>query len=189
MLDPRVSYEGLKIDYGNDIILFNHLEDSKRSLFEYFDKNYPMHSPTPLTPPSIPVQALPADGSPQKSFMAWYRRKEKYSTNKLEEYFKLSAEDFKTCNPIQWWVGQRAQFPHLFQLARDILCISGEYFGNFNSCNSNLNCLTGSAVAVERIFSSGWDTISLRHASLQADTIRILMLVKKHLHLAHTRRC
>ncbi len=42
--------------------------------------------------------------------------------------------------------------------------------------------LTGSAVAVERIFSGGRDTISLQHASLQADTIHILMLVKKRLH-------
>jgi len=46
--------------------------------------------------------------------------------------------------------------------------------------------LTGSAVAVERIFSDGRDTISLRRASLQADTIHVLMLVKKRLH--HTRR-
>ena len=42
----------------------------------------------------------------------------------------------------------------------------------------------GSAVAVERIFSGGRDTISLRRASLHANTIRILMLVKKQLHLA-----
>lgn len=42
----------------------------------------------------------------------------------------------------------------------------------------------GSAVAVERIFSGGRDTISLRRASLHADTIRVLMLVKKRLHLA-----
>ena len=42
----------------------------------------------------------------------------------------------------------------------------------------------GSAVAVERVFSAGRDTISLRRASLDADTIRILMLVKKRLHLA-----
>jgi len=63
-------------------------------------------------------------------------------------------------------MGRRAQFPSLFCLARDILCIPG------------------SAVAVERIFSGGRDTISLRRASLQADTIRILMLVKKRLHVA-----
>ena len=39
----------------------------------------------------------------------------------------------------------------------------------------------GSAVAVERIFSGGRDTISLRRASLQPETIRTLMLVKQQL--------
>ena len=42
----------------------------------------------------------------------------------------------------------------------------------------------GSAVAVERIFSGGRDTISLRRASLKPDTIRVLMLVKQRLRLA-----
>ncbi|KAH9976905.1 hypothetical protein BJV74DRAFT_781605, partial [Russula compacta] len=48
-------------------------------------------------------------------------------------------------------------------------------------------CVIGSAVAVERIFLGGQDTISLQCARLQADTIRILMLVKKWLHLDHVR--
>ena len=39
----------------------------------------------------------------------------------------------------------------------------------------------GSAIAIERIFSSGWDTISLHCASLQPDTIRTLMVLKHHL--------
>ena len=34
-------------------------------------------------------------------------------------------------------------------------------------------------MAVERVFSCGRDTISLRRARLHPDTIRILMLVKK----------
>ncbi|KAJ6567546.1 hypothetical protein B0H10DRAFT_1841709, partial [Mycena sp. CBHHK59/15] len=42
----------------------------------------------------------------------------------------------------------------------------------------------GSAVAVERIFSGGRDTISLRRASLSAETIRTLMIVKQHLKMA-----
>jgi hypothetical protein len=42
----------------------------------------------------------------------------------------------------------------------------------------------GSAVAVERVFSGGRDTISLRRASLRPETIKVLMLVKKKLHLA-----
>ena len=36
---------------------------------------------------------------------------------------------------------------------------------------------------VERVFSGGRDTISLRRASLKVETIRTLMLVKKKLHL------
>ncbi|KAJ8089160.1 hypothetical protein PM082_014408 [Marasmius tenuissimus] len=42
----------------------------------------------------------------------------------------------------------------------------------------------GSAVAVERMFSGGRDTIALRHASLKPDTIRTLMPVKARLRKA-----
>ncbi|KIJ41802.1 hypothetical protein M422DRAFT_171816, partial [Sphaerobolus stellatus SS14] len=66
----------------------------------------------------------------------------------------------------QWWGARRAQFPNLSYLARDLMSIPG------------------SAVAVERIFSSGRDVISLRRASLKPDTIRTLMLVKQRLRLA-----
>jgi hypothetical protein len=47
--------------------------------------------------------------------------------------------------------------------------------------------MPGSAVAVEWVFSGGWDTISLCRASLHADTTQILILVKKQLHLAHAK--
>src|SRR5882757_9137025 len=123
VLDPRISYEGLKTDYGEDPTLSDHVKRSRASLIDYFDENYA--SATPSLPPSTPVQAPPMDGSPQKSFTARYRQKEKYSTNELEEYFKLPAEDFDNCNPIQWWVGRRSQFPRLFRLACDVLCIPG----------------------------------------------------------------
>jgi hAT family C-terminal dimerisation region len=124
VLDPHISYEGLKVDYGDDLTLSSHLEESKTALFTYFDENYAtLPRLTPSSPPSMPVQALPMDGLPQKSFMARYHQRENHSTNELEEYFKLSAEDFDTCNPIQWWVGQQSQFPCLFQLACNILCI------------------------------------------------------------------
>ena len=43
---------------------------------------------------------------------------------------------------------------------------------------------SGSAVAVERIFSGGRDTIGLRRASLKAETIQTLMFVKARLRLA-----
>lgn len=74
---------------------------------EYFNKNYAHVAIS--TPPSVPspsIQTPPTVGSPQKSFTAQYRRKEKLSINKFEEYFKLPAEDFDACNPIHWWMGQ-----------------------------------------------------------------------------------
>ena len=43
----------------------------------------------------------------------------------------------------------------------------------------------GSAVAVERIFSSGRDTVSMQQSSLKAETIRTLMLVKHQLRMMH----
>jgi len=130
VLDPRISYEGLKINYSNDQTLSDHLEESKTALFDYFDEHYaplPVHSPAPSSPPSsASIQTAPVVGLPQKSFMARYHQKEKYSTNELEEYFKLPAEDFSACNPIQWWASRQSQFPRLYQLARDILCIPGK---------------------------------------------------------------
>ena len=79
MLDLRISYDCLKMDYDNDPTISNQLEDSKAALFEYFDAHYatlPVHNPMPLWPlplPSSSALVLPVDGSPQKSFMARYR--------------------------------------------------------------------------------------------------------------------
>jgi hypothetical protein len=50
-----------------------------------------------------------------------------------------------------------------------------------------MNYNLGSAVAVEQIFSGGRDTISLRQASLRPETIKVLMLIKKKLHLARAK--
>jgi hypothetical protein len=44
--------------------------------------------------------------------------------------------------------------------------------------DESLTCTQGSAVSVKRVFSGGRDTIGLHHASLGAETIRSLMLVK-----------
>ena len=70
VLDPCISYEGLKMDYGDDPSLSDHLEDLKADLFNYFEENYStLLSPMPSSCPSMHVQA-PFNGSPQKSFTA-----------------------------------------------------------------------------------------------------------------------
>ncbi|KAI0279968.1 hypothetical protein BC826DRAFT_357650 [Russula brevipes] len=40
LLDPRISYEGMKADYADDPILSDQLEESKANLFEHFNENY-----------------------------------------------------------------------------------------------------------------------------------------------------
>jgi hypothetical protein len=81
-------------------------------------------------------------------------------------------------------MGQCAQFPNLFWFVHDLLCISGAWI-----IQCQLLCFaessTGSAVAVECVFSGGCNTISLRHASLHSGAIGVLVLVGGKLHLAH----
>ena len=100
--------------------------------------------------------------------MARYERVQ-YVTDELGEYFRQPSENFKTCNPVKWWSARISQFPNLSQLARDLLSIPG------------------SAVAVERIFSGGRDTISIRRARLSASMIRTLTLLKHQLRLKRER--
>ena len=135
MLDPRISYDGMRADYTNDDTLAEYLENSKSTLFDYFHKYYmnkatpgtsPSSTPSPLLVPSPSQSTSSTLGSSKKSFTARYRRKDKPAVNELEEYFKLPLEDFDACDPIRWWVSWRAQFPNLYCLACDILCIPGE---------------------------------------------------------------
>ena len=128
MLDPRISYEGMKADYSDDPVLRDYLEESKTDLIAYYKENYATEETlTPTSSQTITPSQQNVSGSPQKCFTSRYRNKSKASINELEEYWKLPIEDFETCNPIQWWMGRRAQFPRLFKLARDILCIPGGY--------------------------------------------------------------
>jgi len=130
-------------------------------------------------------------GSPQKvDFTSRYRNLPQAFTDEVQEYFKLPRENFDTCDPLRWWAGRCSQFPNLSRFARDILSIPGKFttdlFLPFDHLQMFLSSYAGSAVAVERIFSGSRDTISLRHTSLNPETIQTLMLVKQQLRLART---
>lgn len=116
-------------------------------------------------------------------FTSRYQVKERDNLDQFVEFLKLPQENFDTCDPIKWWAGRESLFPDLFRLARDIFTIPGKCF-LFQCVLFSLLSFIGSAVAVERIFSGGRDTISIRRASLKPDTIRTLMIVKQRLKLA-----
>jgi hypothetical protein len=118
--------------------------------------------------------------SPKKNFTARFQQP-RMPTDELLEFWDLKREDYELCDPIQWWLNHKSTFPKLYRLAMDILSIPGEDLFLFEFIQLTVSSLA-SAVAVERVFSGGRDTISLRRASLKSDTIRTLMLVKKKLH-------
>ncbi|KAF5345060.1 hypothetical protein D9758_010453 [Tetrapyrgos nigripes] len=173
LLDPRIDREALEADYEQELTLAGHLNTSRQKLRDYYTDNY-LSSRTSLNMASSvdsigPSDVVHVDGSPQKKFKSKYHRKVDAVRDELNEFWKLSPED-STCDPITWWVGHKVTYPHLYRLALDIFCIPG------------------SAVAVERVFSGGRDTISLRRASLSAETIRLLMIAKHRLYLARNRK-
>lgn len=183
VLDPRISYEGVKEDYTSDLDLSAYLESAKNSLQDHYKTNYANRNTTTAAP--TPSESSSSSSKPTTSvdFVARYK-KERVSIDELEEYFKLPRENFNSCDPIEWWISRRAQFPNLYRLACDVLSIPGEFLHLlFFICNLNCLVMPGSAVAVERIFSGGRDTISLRRASLRPSTIRTLMVLKHHLRL------
>jgi hypothetical protein len=103
VLDPRISYEGMKADYSNDLVLRDYLEESKTNLIAYYKENYTAEDASAPTPSqTITPSQQNVLGSPQKCFTSRYHNKSKVSINELEEYWKLPIEDFETCDPIQW---------------------------------------------------------------------------------------
>ena len=189
VLDPRISYYGLHSDCGDDVTAQMHIEMQKSNLHALYKKQYAM-GVVQSVPSSSPTEAGPSENagqSPMKvNFTARYKKRSNISIDEFEQYLKLPQEDFDTCDPIQWWAGCRAQFPNLSRLVHDILSIPGEC----SIAYSKLSCLVidfaGSAVAVERIFSGGQDTVSMRRMRLKPETIRTLMLVKAKLRLARS---
>ncbi|KAJ3517257.1 hypothetical protein NLJ89_g623 [Agrocybe chaxingu] len=166
LLDPRISYTMLLDDYKDDPDLHGALELAKASLESHFETFYN----TPASSQSMISSGTSQDNqrSPRKNFASRYTQKRSSATaerNELWEYFRQTAEpaNFEKTDPLEWWHARRESFPNLYRLARDVLCIPG------------------SAVAVERVFSGGRDVIGIRRASLHAQTIRSLMLVKAQL--------
>jgi hypothetical protein len=128
---PRISYEGLKTDFYRDDELILELEDAKSKLETHFRRHYANKAPSAPAHPAAhaPVQSTSRiQASPEKDFTQRYRVERRAAFDELRDYYLLPREDFKTCDPVQWWFARKAQFPNLFCLARDILTIPGKSY-------------------------------------------------------------
>ena len=101
-------YEGLEEDFATDPDLLAHLAISKEQLQVFFDTNYAPRSRQTVSHQgsSTSVTSSGSRRSPQKvDFTKRYQKKDRIVVNELDEYFKLTREDFDTCEPLNWWRG------------------------------------------------------------------------------------
>jgi hAT family C-terminal dimerisation region len=133
----------LKDEYQDDPDLSIHLETAKVDLRRYFNEIYlfkpselseshhiPLSSSATFSSISSSSQAtasITASESPKKNFTPRFQCK-RAARDELLEFWNLQQEDFETCDPLQWWLGRRAQFPNLYRLSRDIFPLPGKFY-------------------------------------------------------------
>ena len=99
VFNPRITYEGLKLNFANDPVLLADLNKSKLHLYEYYNKYYAI-SPVPFKDISN-VHPKPS-GTSALDFTACYKLIIPDSINELEEYLKIKQKDFKKCDLLRW---------------------------------------------------------------------------------------
>lgn len=125
MLDPRISYQGLITDCGDDVSAKADIDYAKGRLEARYLRDY-HRTPRPLPTTTSQPSATQSNTSPQKvNFTSRYKQRAPPTRNEVEEFFKLPQEDFETCDPLKWWAGRAAQFPDLSKYARDLFGAPG----------------------------------------------------------------
>ncbi|KAF5318983.1 hypothetical protein D9758_018834, partial [Tetrapyrgos nigripes] len=129
LLDPRISYEALVKDYRREPDLLDDIRTAKNNLATHFEENYAsLESDNPTNENNTPPVII--DGSPQKiNFLERYSSYSAAQTlpkDELDEYFRFTSHPSKmTVDPLEWWHARHDQFPNLYRLACDVLCIPG----------------------------------------------------------------
>jgi hypothetical protein len=102
------------------------ISTSPRTRFTHFDAVYASR-----TTAEEPVVNDAPPRSPQKiDFTSRYSKFAAAATaNELADYFRLTAvPELWNIDPLHWWYSRRKQFPNLYLLARNTLCIPGVWW-------------------------------------------------------------
>jgi hypothetical protein len=123
--------------------------------------------------PELPSELR--EGTQKKKKSLSYKYLEEYGTsiaveNDINRYFDIPRVQFVLDENedqaqwvLNWWQVNKSEYPRIFAIARDYLPVPGV------------------EVDVKRLFNIARDILGLRRASMGADTLRALILVKDHL--------
>ena len=130
VLDPRISYKTLKEEFWDDAILTTNLEFAKDSLSDHYHAFYA--STATVTTQESTLTQTPVPDSPENiDFTSCYQKRHASSSiqDEIQEYFWITSvpEPLNQVDPIQWWYTRWEQFPNLYCLAHNVLCIPGMY--------------------------------------------------------------
>jgi len=137
VLDPRISYEGLKIDYGDDLTLSSHLEVSKIAYSSTL-MNIMLPCPAQRHCHLLSLFRHPWVAPLRNPSLLGIARKTSTLSMNWKSILNSQQKILIHVTQFSGRVGQQSQFPHLFQLAHDILCIPGILVSSFNSHDSDL---------------------------------------------------
>jgi hypothetical protein len=130
VLDPRIGYTTLEAVFKDQSDLLLDLKSAKKSLETEFNKNYTAPNVATASPANRTTAAT--DDSPKKGFFSRFRGSQASSNpqDELKRYFQMTAVPlpFDTTDLLGWWYTNRAAFPNLYKMARDIHCIPGMSF-------------------------------------------------------------
>ena len=116
------------------------------------------------------------------NFMAWYRATQTQDTcseDELEWFYAVGMsvnENLLLYDPLLWWRLYKIKFPNIARLACNVLSIPCMFELFYWILRQLIHTFLGLSVAIERIFSSEHDIISIQCSSLKPETIFYLIL-------------
>ena len=128
VLDPRISYEGMKLNYTEEGSLVVYLKSSKKNLYEYYKTHYTDKHSTPLQmTDSMPRPSANALAPPclKKILHHALNRRQRWPSMNLMNSSSFLKRILRLA--IQFVSGLVAMLnsPTFFTFAWDILCIPG----------------------------------------------------------------
>jgi hypothetical protein len=161
VLDPRVKTHLLEHELSKS--------DAKTLIQGLREELHKLYPSIPEPTPTLSIKPLEPESLESRMFSKLQPRELQTFMSDIDRYFdtptiprpQMLAKD-KDIWLLSWWNSHKDEYPYMAQIARGFLAIPG------------------SEVSVERLFSGGRDLLGLRRHRMNAETMRMLMLLRDY---------